>query len=297
MNSTLVTPRNNPDLDGVACAIAYAELLAATHIDASAWIPGRPDAEARFVLERVEWNSTPPTSFDGCRFVLVDASDVAGLADALAPALVVEVIDHRMHHRARELFPQALVQIEPVGAAATLVAERFFSAGLEPSARAALLLQAAIQSHTQQLQGSVTTERDRLMAVRLQALCPLPEGFVEAQFRARAGEILEDIPGAILREDKQFKHPEGAYHFSQLELPGAGELVTVCLEPLSRLGARAVLNLVDVSVPASYLVAPDASFRDWLSARAHVVFVGAVSFNPGGLLRKQLVARIEGASA
>jgi len=294
MTSTLVTPRSNPDLDGVACAIAYAEFLSANRHDASAWIPGRPDAEARFVLGRVGWSSVPPSSFEGCRFVLVDASDVAGLAEAVSPSLVMEVIDHRMHHRAPELFPQARIQIEPVGAAATLVAERFFSAALEPSARAALLLQAAIQSNTQRLRGSVTTERDRLAAARLQALYSLPEDLVEAQFRARASEVLSDIPGAIVREDKQFIHPDGTYHVSQLELPGAGELVSECLEPLSRLGARAVLNLVDVSVPASYLVAPDASFRAWLSARAQVEFVGAVSFIPGVLLRKQLIARIEG---
>jgi manganese-dependent inorganic pyrophosphatase len=294
MTSLLVTPRGNPDLDGAACAIAYAELLVGTRHDASAWLSGHPDAEARFVLEHVGWSAEPPASFDGCRFVLVDASDVVGLPEAVEPARVVEVIDHRMHHRAPELFPQARLQIEPVGAAATLIAERFFSAGLEPSARAALLLQAAIQSHTQRLRGSVTTERDVLADERLRALCPLPEGFVEAQFRARAREILEDIPGAILREDKQFRHPDGVYHVSQLELPGAGELVTRCLEPLSRLGARAVLNLVDVSVPASYLVAPDPSFRAWLSARAGVAFEGAVSFNPGVLLRKQLIVRIEG---
>ncbi len=168
--------------------------------------------------------------------------------------------------------------------------------GSKPSARAALLLQAAIQSNTQQLRGSVTTERDRFAATRLQALSPLPEGLLEAQFRARASEVLADIPGAILREDKQFMHPDGAYHVSQLELPGAGELVEECLEPLARLGARAVLNLVDVSVPASYLIAPDPSFRAWLSARARVTFVGAVSFIPDVLLRKQLVARIEGAA-
>jgi manganese-dependent inorganic pyrophosphatase len=296
MTSILVTPRNNPDLDGAACAIAYAELLAATHHDASAWIPGHPDAEARFVLEHAGWSSAPPTSFEGCRFVLVDASDAAGLPEAVKPALIMEVIDHRMHHRAPELFPQARIQIEPVGAAATLVAERFFSAGIEPSARAALVLQAAIQSHTHQLRGSATTERDRLAAAWLQAHSPLPQGFVEAQFRARASEILADIPSAILREDKQFKHPDGLYHFSQLELPGAGNLISECMEPLSRLGTRAVLNLVDVSVPASYLVVPDASFRAWISARANVTFEGAVCFIPGVLLRKQLVARIEGAA-
>jgi manganese-dependent inorganic pyrophosphatase len=293
MASTLVTPRNNPDLDGVACAIAYAELLVETHHDAWAWIPGRPDAEARFVLEHVGWRPARTASFDGCRFVLVDASDVVGMAGEVAPPLVVEVIDHRMHHRAPELFPHARIQIEPVGAAATLIAERFVSAGIRPSARSALLLQAAIQSNTQRLRGSVTTDRDRAAAIRLQALCPLPDEIVEAQFRARAGEILADLPGAILREDKQFTHPDGVYHVSQLELPGAGQLIAECLEPLSRLGARAVLNLVDVSVPASYLVAPEPAFRAWLSARAGVTFVGAVSFIPGVLLRKQLVARIE----
>lgn len=144
----VVTAKTNPDLDGVACALAYVELLQGTGRPAEAAADGRPDAEARFVLDHLELTlrEDPPNQFSG--FVLVDMSALPGLPDFVDPASVVEVIDHRLHGDPTQSYPNARVQVEPVGAAATLVYERFEAAGVVPSARSALLLQAAIHSNT-----------------------------------------------------------------------------------------------------------------------------------------------------
>lgn len=289
----LVTPKEHPDLDGVACAVAYAELLSALGTPALPLVSGRPDAEARYVLDRLGWRA-PPVPAETGGLVLVDASDVLGLPARVDPAGVVEVIDHRLHHRAAALFPNASLQIEPVGAAATLVFERFGAAGLRPTHTSSVLLLAAIHSNTQQLQGSVTTARDVEAARQLATISEAPSGLIEGQFAARGEEIRDDLERAIRREVKRFEHEEGAYLFSQLECPGAEALSTMALPVLSGLGPRAMLNLVDPAIPSSSLLVPDPSFRAWVSAKTGLTFDGVETRVPTVLLRKQIVARIEG---
>jgi nanoRNase/pAp phosphatase (c-di-AMP/oligoRNAs hydrolase) len=52
LTTKIVLPPTPPDLDGVACAIAYAELLNRIGVRALAWFSGQPDAEARYVLSQ-----------------------------------------------------------------------------------------------------------------------------------------------------------------------------------------------------------------------------------------------------
>ena len=54
MDKILITPKINPDLDGVACAYAYAKLLNALDYDNEyvAGIFGEPQSEAKFLLNK-----------------------------------------------------------------------------------------------------------------------------------------------------------------------------------------------------------------------------------------------------
>ena len=53
----LVTAYERPDLDGTACAFAYAEFLQKSRKDAICGIFGNPHREAQFVLERFDIKS------------------------------------------------------------------------------------------------------------------------------------------------------------------------------------------------------------------------------------------------
>lgn len=294
MPEYVTIPRENPDLDGLACAFAYAELLRATDRPARGFVSGEPDPEARFVAERLGVIMRGPEPQAGEPVVLVDASDLRGLPSAVDPKRVVEVIDHRMHHRAAALFPNARICIEPVGAAATLVAERFSSSGLAPTPCSAQLLQAAILSNTQLLRGSITTDRDHAALRSLAALTPLPDGFVDAQLDARRRAITADLGDAIRRERKDFDHRDGAYILSQLEFPGAREYVEACQPLLMALGPRAILDLVDVEAGTSFVLVPDPETRRWVAALTGLCFTGPLAVCPQIILRKQIVARLEG---
>jgi manganese-dependent inorganic pyrophosphatase len=292
IDAVVVTPRATPDLDGVACAIAYAELLRVKGWNARAVVEGRADGEARFVLAELGLN--PATNAKADAYVLVDASDTRGLPLCVDATLVVSVIDHRLHHDAHRLFPNAAVQIEAVGAAATLVAERWRASDATPSPTAALLLQAAILSNTQGLRGSVTTPRDTEALHWLASVAPIPAALATGQVRARTTEVFQDLAGALARESKTFEWEGQPFVFSQIEVQSTESTVDEVANAAHQLGPRAMVNVVDVDAASSTLVVVEPSFRDRVRVTLAIQFQGvAAHFNPA-VLRKQLVARLLG---
>ena len=130
MNTTLITAAGYPDLDGVACAIAYAEYLGQKQPDTRyiAKFFNKPQIEPAFIASELDLlvevvNEGEISKYDN--FILVDMSEPKGLPELLELDKVLEVIDHRMFPDYRA-FPNAKFRVEPVGAAATQVAEFFF---------------------------------------------------------------------------------------------------------------------------------------------------------------------------
>jgi nanoRNase/pAp phosphatase (c-di-AMP/oligoRNAs hydrolase) len=293
MNAPLIiTTKSGPDLDGVASAVAYAEFLTLTGTPAAAVLAGRPDAEARYVLQRagVQILTVPPAEHYGV--VLVDMSTLHGLPAFVDSAAVVEVIDHRLYRDASTEFPNAHIQLEAVGAAATLIFERFIGGGVNPSNASAILLQAGIHSNTQCLKGSITTLRDVEAANHLQELHPLPEGLLSGQFQARRQEILADLNAALMRESKTFDHADGSFIISQLECPGALDMAADCTALMELLGRRTMVNLVDPTVPASILMVTDPELQAWVCKAIRLPFEGLIARPGEPLLRKQIVHRL-----
>jgi len=173
----LVTSYKNPDLDGTACAFSYAEFLRKSGKDVVAAVFGKPHREAQFVLNKfnipaLENAEKVVNNVDG--IIIVDASDLRGLSDRIQPEKVVEIIDHRKIHEANK-FPNAKAQIELVGSAATLIAEKFYKNKTTISQESAALLFSAIVSNTINFQANVTTERDHKMADWLKTKFSLPK--------------------------------------------------------------------------------------------------------------------------
>ncbi|MBI5220287.1 MAG: DHH family phosphoesterase [Candidatus Liptonbacteria bacterium] len=219
----LVTSYLNPDLDGTACSIAYAELLQAQGRGAQAALFGTPSEEARWVLKEFNITLPEPAQMDQAEVILVDASDLNWLATGLDPKQVIEIIDHRPVHEAQS-FPNAKVQIELVGSCATLVAEKFQAAGQAPSRNVAYLLQAAIISNTLNFQSGTTTERDWKAAVWLAPLAELPGDFAVQMFRAKSNLMGPKLVERIANEYATFTFGGHKILFAQIEMLGASEL-------------------------------------------------------------------------
>ncbi|HEY1074176.1 MAG TPA: DHH family phosphoesterase [Patescibacteria group bacterium] len=189
MTPIIITDNENPDLDGTACIYAYTEFLKTQGESPLGAIYGTPQREALFVLDCFKVSPLPiadqlvtPQS----QVILVDTSVLRTIAaEQINPTQVIEIIDHRQFNHA-ESFPSAKVQIERVGAAATLIAEKFQAVKIKPTYESAGLLYSAIISNTVNFKNNVTTDRDRAMATWLKAGLNLPEDYIDQMFTAKS---------------------------------------------------------------------------------------------------------------
>jgi manganese-dependent inorganic pyrophosphatase len=296
MEVTIVVPRQSPDLDGVACAVGYAQFLSQViGNSARAWVSGIPDAEARYHLRRFN-----PVCFaaeadvlKANSFVLVDASALPGLPSLVKPLRVVEVIDHRHHTSPKQAFPNATVQIEPVGAAATLIVERFVAASAFLRSDISAMLYGAIQSNTQLLRGSITTKRDIAAVEWLTRSASIPSDLIEEQLLARRTDIINDFRAALLNESKTFTLEDSQLCISQLEFTGAADYSrhnnAQIRTHIAQLRLPTILNMVDVQVPSSTILVSNDHLVHLLTRLLGLSFQCRVATAFPAILRKQIL--------
>ena len=295
-------PRSKPDLDGVACAVAYAEFLRAKGTPALPWYSGMPDAEARYVISvfgDVYYASEEEVGA-ATSFVLVDASGIEGFPERIDRSLVTEVIDHRFHHDPRLAFPNAKIQVEAVGSAATLITEKFMSVREIPTRSAGSMIYGAIHSNTQRLRGSITSDRDHKASSWLEQNVALPPDLLDLQFAARKEDILSDLPAAIARDHKSYSHNGVPFAIAQLEFEGAEEAFSGERDEIYRaiasLSPPTMLNLVDLKTSRSILVVPDERVRNLTAEALGIRFVGDLVVSDKAVLRKQILDTFAGHS-
>lgn len=299
MKPILITCYVNPDLDGFAGAIAYGEFLQKTGKSAVVGIIGEPHDEAKYIQKRFgfEVPQTIPNADIFDEVILVDASDLNGLEGKIAAEKVIEIIDHRKIHDA-DKFPNAKAQIELVGAAATLVAEKFMRNKVDISKKSATLALSAIISNTLNFKGSVTTDRDRAAATWLNRVAKLPENFWKDLFSAKSDLSGNKLSERIEGDFAWFAMDERKVGIAQIEMIGVkklldvrgGEIIQV-LEKIKReMGLDFVFqNTIELEERKNYFVAQDAETQKLLEKVLDVRFAGVVAERPGLIMRKQIV--------
>ena len=168
----IVTSYYGPDLDGVASMFAYAEYLRNKGEDAYYYINGKPKEEVKIVCDifNIELNSLKRWEKPS-EAVLVDLNNVSRL-DFIKPEEVVDIIDHHVKTDGCKLCINAKVQIELLGAAATLVAERFKNENIKMSRESAILLYYGIISNSINLKAKTTKRKDIEIAQWLKSNFP-----------------------------------------------------------------------------------------------------------------------------
>ena len=226
MKPILVTCCVDPDLDGVAGAIGYAEFLTKTGTRAVVGIIGKLHDEADYMLNRFSF-SYPQAILNADTFdkvVLVDASEINALMGKIAPQKVIEIIDHRAVNEAGT-FPNAIVHIERVGAAATLVTEKFIQGSIEISNKSATLLYGAILSNTLHFKSSLTTDRDTKAAAWLNQCARLSENFWKELFTAKSDLSETKLEKRMRSEFAWFILGNTKISITQIEMMGAKHLI------------------------------------------------------------------------
>lgn len=303
MKPILVTCYVNPDLDGFAGAVAYAELLNSQGRPAQVGILGTPHDEVKYVLNRFKLSSpqeiTNADNYD--EVILVDASDLNGLEGRVSPDKVIEIIDHRQVNEV-EKFPQAKVQIELVGAAATLIAEKFEQNNIQISEASAILIYSAIISNTINFKSSVTTARDRKIAAWLKKFVQAPEDYWKELFTAKSDLTGKKLAEQIEEEFGWFVLGDKRVGVAQLEIIGAEELIKQrsdeIIAVLNKLKTGFNLdyifqNTIELEKLKNYLVTDDAPTKNLLEKILDIKFIDSVAVKNTLIMRKQLVPLIK----
>ncbi len=324
----LVTSYQDPDLDGTACSVAEAEFLVRQGEEAVAGLFGRLHREAQAVIRtfNLEWplnamevidckherekitveDSYLPSEAKQTRvhtldqvdeIVLTDASDLRGLPPQIDPQKVTVVIDHRKEYNPND-FPNADLQIELVGSAATLVTEHFMKEGIVPGKTAAYLLAGAIVSNTVNFQNKVTTSRDRLAYEWLQGQVEIPSDFVQTLFESKSTFTHESLFDEIEHDAAWFLFGQEKIGIAQLEIVRAQEFLdefgSELPSILERLHAyqavdRGFLSIIDIDNVNDIFVCPDASLQDVLTRAFGISWTGDRATTSGIMMRKETV--------
>lgn len=298
----LVTSYLNADLDGVSSAYAYAEYLRKTGEEAEAAIFGDMHVEARYVVNLIEAEVKEIDDFQEKfdRVVLVDDSRLGGLPKQINPEEVTEIIDHREIDELKE-FPNAEIQIEKVGAAATLIAERFRSNNIPISDNAAVLLYGGIASNTMNFQANVTTERDRDMARWLEEQTEIPENMVREMFMEKS-QIEGDLKEVLLGDWKEVGMKGKTIGIAQLEIVDIEQFVrknkTEIEDALNEINSEKdldyiYLTMADLEQGYNILISTDEDTKRVLSKALDIEFSGINARKQDMLLRKEINPRLE----
>ncbi|EKD43578.1 MAG: hypothetical protein ACD_72C00217G0007 [uncultured bacterium] len=303
MYKTLITSYNNPDVDGVSCAFAYAELLQKQGLDAVAGIFGTLHPEAQFVLDKFNIGKIADAELllvDYPNVILVDASDPNDLTKSIEPNQVIEIIDHRKLHYA-DKFINANTQIEQVGSCATLIAEKFFNENIPISKESAVLLYSAIISNTINFKNSVTTNRDKIMADWLKQQLDLPENYIHEMF-AHKSIFIKSIKETILSDLKFQTFNNHRISIGQMEIVNAEKCIKDNLEEIQKALFEIkeeesldyiILSLIDLNLAKNLFVVIDDKTKDLLEKTLHIEFDNQIAQTDYIIMRKELNPKIK----
>lgn len=299
MKKLLITSYVNPDLDGVGGMIAYQEFLEKTKgIKSFVGFLGEVQDEVKYIFDHFnfEYPSRIKNSNDFDEVILVDASELSVLEGNIEPEKVIEIIDHRKVHEA-DKFPNAKVQIELVGAAATLVAEKFVENNIEISKKSAILLLGAVVTGTLNFKGSVTTEKDKKMAEYLNKTAKLSDDFWKEFFIAKSDLSGEKLAKQLESDFAFYDMGNKKVVIAQLETMNSRLFINerrneifIGLEKLKKeLNPDFIfLNIMDIEAISNFFITEDQKTQKLLERILKINFKDNVAEKKSLMLRKEI---------
>lgn len=302
MTNILITACRTPDIDGVACAIAYQSFLQQqdpTNTYTVAFQNG-VHIEGKFVVDTLGISYTEidaHTTYDN--FILVDMCERGGMADVVDLDKVIEIIDHRSFPD-YAAFPNAQFRVEPVWAAATQIAEFFyFHQDIQLDPKIAQLLLCAIYSNTVNFKADVTTFRDERMRDWL-------ETFVEDKdFFRKVFDFKTQYAEAHLRETlaSDFRLSPGRTDFTMFQievtdtqdiLSRQEEIIRIMYEVAPDVVTHAILIIQDIIAGKTTILSREATTADliqstWLTGRGE----GLLRYIDKIMMRKSIIPYVK----
>jgi manganese-dependent inorganic pyrophosphatase len=188
------------------------------------------------------------------KVILVDHNEVAQSADGVEEASVIEIVDHHRVGDIQTMLPITFLG-NPVGATATIVAQRYRELDVDPPTGIAGLLLSAVLTDTVLLKSPTTTDSDRETVEWLAAIVGVDHvEFAMEMFRARASSEPFSAEGAVMRDLKEYRIRDGVVAIGQVETVDADEVlghrdeIVACMEALARARGYETLALMVTDV-------------------------------------------------
>lgn len=198
------------DIDALACAIAYGELLKLEGKDMEVVLPGPLNHSVTEAVKSWDFNFKTTPSTSDFQSVLVDVSNQESFAKFATLESVVEIYDH--HFGFQDFWNEKLgsdSHIELIGACATQIWEEFKKRGFADkiSVASANLLYTAIVSNTLNFGAQVTDARDITAFEELKPFTKLPGNWVAIYFNDQEKGVCMDVKQSIIGDTKVMNFP------------------------------------------------------------------------------------------
>lgn len=298
------TSYESPDLDGVACSIAYAEYLTSIGKPAKAIYFNGLSEETKFFGEM--FGKLPVEEKDGKyspqdSIILLDTADPTALDPKLPIDQVSEIIDHHLVVYV-EKFPNAKSTIDRVGSCATLIWEILKKNQFSPSELARTLLFGAIVSNTINFKNKVTTNRDKTAAEEIKSSLKLPDDFVKQMFSYKSRVDKNNLID-ILEHDLYIKDfGKVRLAVSQIEVTDLEKLVNelkpLIIKFLKEIISREKLDYalftgIDIFEGFNILITADEKSDEFFSGVLELDKIGGYYKTKEILMRKEIWPKIK----
>ncbi len=222
MKTIVTAGGRGADIDVLACAIAYVELLNLEGIVATAVIPGTFTASVTPSILDLKISYEKSYVVDGTeKFVLVDISDPKHFAPFVDHERIVEIYDHRYGYQ--DYWKERLSEnchIEMVGSCGTLIWEEYKKRGKsnQISFESAKLLLASIVSNNLAMKSELTTLRDISAYDELMKITALDEAWISSYYLEQEASLFSNFKECVEADTKQIETKHGDFIIGQLEI-------------------------------------------------------------------------------
>lgn len=210
-----IVGHKNPDTDSICSAIAYGYFLSQKGTEAAACRAGAVNPETKFVLEKFDFpEPLLLENGEGKDLVLVDHNEkeqrIAG------EGRIIEVLDH---HKINFVSAESLgFCVKPLGATATLVAEKFFQENIAMPPNIACILLASILSDTAIFRSPTTAATDRAIAAKLNEKLNFNLEEFGKEIKKAGMDLKQPAEKLLLRDSKEYVFAAKKFLISQIEI-------------------------------------------------------------------------------
>lgn len=302
MKKIITTGAVFADIDALACAFAYKELLNLKgDKDVEVLISGPLNNTVTRSVLNWEFDYLKFDKSKNSNFIIVDCSNMAVVPKIANTDNIIEVWDHRFGYQDQWDESKIKLVIDEVGACATLIWEEYKSSNLDSkiSKISANLLYTAIFSNTLNFNASVTTQRDIDAANELLKYTDLPDNWVSKYYEESEEQTLSDPENAIKNDTKvvNFEDKNIKITIGQIELWNSFNFIDknkkVIQKVLEDFGNEEwFMTAPSISEGKNYIYTNNSKVKDMLLKNIDAKFNGEVGVTSKLWLRKEILKKL-----